>query len=57
MSLAGGSYALGRLLYNLGVALVNAKGTTQDYLAHPSLIPVQMMAVKAVFSEVVKAAV
>jgi hypothetical protein len=25
---------LGRLLYNLGVAPVDAKGTTQDYLAH-----------------------
>jgi hypothetical protein len=46
----------GRLHYNLGVALVDAKGTTQDYLTHPSAIPVQMMALKPVFSEVVKAA-
>jgi hypothetical protein len=36
--------------------LVDAKGTTQDYLTHPSAIPVQMMALKPVFSEVVKAA-
>jgi hypothetical protein len=43
-----------RLHYNLGAALVDAKGTTQDYLTHPSAIPAQMMAAKPVFSEVVK---
>src|ERR1700722_10017557 len=44
--------------YNLGVAPVDAKGTTQDYLqdylAHPSAIPVQIMALRPVFSGVVK---
>jgi hypothetical protein len=46
----------GPLHYNLGAALVHAKGTTQDYLTHPSAIPVQIMALKPVFSEVVKVA-
>ena len=36
--------SLGRLHYNLGAAPVDAKGTTWDYLAHPSAIPVQIMA-------------
>jgi hypothetical protein len=40
--------------YNLGVAPVAAKGTTQDYLTHLSAIPVQIMAHKSVFSRVVK---
>jgi hypothetical protein len=39
-----------RLLYNLGVTPVDAKGTRQDYLAHPSAIPVQIMTFKPVFS-------
>src|SRR6476620_6002656 len=30
--------------YNLGAAGVDAKGTTQDYLTHPSPIPAQIMA-------------
>src|ERR1700712_2178969 len=34
----------GQLHYNLGVAPVAAKGTNQDYLAHPSAIPGQIMA-------------
>ena len=44
----------GPLHYNLGVAPVDAKGTRQDYLTHPSRIPAEIMAVKPVFSEVVK---
>jgi hypothetical protein len=44
----------GPLYYNLGVAPVDAKGTTQDYLTHPSPIPAQIMAANPVFSEVVK---
>jgi hypothetical protein len=40
--------------YNLGGARVDAKGTTQDYLTHPSPIPAQIMAANPVFSEVVK---
>jgi hypothetical protein len=43
------------LLYNLGAASADAKGTTQDYLTHPNPIPVQIMAEKSSFSEVVKA--
>src|ERR1700676_1892950 len=49
-----GTRILGRLHYNLGAAPVAAKGTTQDYLTHVSAIPVQIMAVKPVFSGVVK---
>jgi hypothetical protein len=41
--------------YNLGVASVAAKGTTQDYLTHSSTIPVQIMALGPVFLRVVKA--
>jgi hypothetical protein len=44
----------GRLHYNLGVAPVDAKGTTPDYLTHPSAIPAQIMAANPVFSGVVK---
>ena len=51
---AGTREALGPLHYNLGVAPVDAKGTRQDYLTHVSRIPAQIMAVKPVFSEVVK---
>jgi hypothetical protein len=54
-------YPLGRearipdpLLTNLGVARVDAKGTSQDYLAHPSAIPGQIMALNPVFFGVVK---
>ena len=43
-----------RLLYNLGAALVDAKGTTRDYLTHLSRIPAQIMAVESLFSGVVK---
>ena len=43
------------LHYNLGAAPVAAKGTTLDYLAHPSEIPGQIMARRARFSGVVKA--
>ena len=32
------------LPYNLGAAPIDAKGTAQDYLTHPSPIPVQIMA-------------
>jgi hypothetical protein len=46
--------SLGPLHYNLGVTPVDAKGTRQDYLTHVSRIPAQIMAVKPVFSEVVK---
>jgi hypothetical protein len=46
---------LGRLQYNLGAAVLDAKRTGPDYLAHPSVIPVQKMAAEQVFSEVVKA--
>src|SRR5260370_17482046 len=52
---AGTRQSLGQLHYNLGAAPVAAKGTKQDYLAHLSGIPVQMMALKPVFSGVVKA--
>src|SRR4051794_20971908 len=41
--------------YNLGAAPVAAKGTTQDYLTYLSAIPAQIMALKWVFSGVVKA--
>jgi hypothetical protein len=41
--------SLGRLHYNLGAAPVDAKGTRQDYLTHPSAIPAQMMALEWVF--------
>jgi hypothetical protein len=34
--------------------LVDAKGTKQDYLTHPSVITAQMMALEWVFSMVVK---
>ena len=44
----------GPLHTNLGVAPVDAKGTRQDYLTHVSRIPAEIMAVKPVFSEVVK---
>src|SRR3954454_7670651 len=44
----------GRLHYNLGVAPVDAKGTTQDYLTQSSPIPAQIMAVESLFSGVVK---
>src|ERR1700739_271657 len=54
LSLGSTRESLGRLHYNLGVAPVAAKGTTQDYLAHSSAIPVQMMALKGVSSRVVK---
>src|ERR1700704_539370 len=37
-------------VYNLGVTPVAAKGTMQDYLAHSSTIPVQIMAAQPVFS-------
>src|ERR1700710_2564387 len=40
---------------NLGAAPVDAKGTAQDYLAHLSRIPVQIMAAKRLFPAVVKA--
>src|ERR1700730_10147711 len=43
-----------RLRYNLGAGAVAAKGTSQDYLAHPSVIPVQIMAWAWVFAGVVK---
>src|ERR1700730_13662267 len=43
-----------RLLYNLSVAPVDAKGTTQDYLTHLRAIPVQIMAAKRLFFEGVK---
>ncbi len=33
-------------LINLGAAPLDAKGTARDYLAHPSAIPAQIMAVK-----------
>src|SRR4029078_11487286 len=36
--------------YNLGGVRVDAKGTTQDYLTHPSAIPGQIMALNPVFS-------
>ena len=35
--------------YNLGGARVDAKGTTEDYLTHPSAIPGQIMALNPVF--------
>jgi len=35
---------------NLGAGNVAAKGTTQDYLAYLSAIPVQIMALEWVFS-------
>ena len=35
---------------NLGAAPIDAKGTAQDYLAHLSRIPVQIMAAKRLFS-------
>jgi|UPI0002E1A590 hypothetical protein len=35
--------------YNLGAAGVDAKGTTHDYLPHPSAIPGQKMALNPVF--------
>jgi len=41
---AGRRQCPGGLQYNLGAAPVDAKGTTWDYLAHPSAIPVQIMA-------------
>ena len=44
----------GPLHYNLGGARVDAKGTTQDYLTHPSAIPGQIMARNPVFFGVVK---
>ena len=44
----------GPLHTNLGVAPVYAKGTRQDYLTHVSQFPAEIMAVKPVFSEVVK---
>jgi hypothetical protein len=40
----------GRLVCNLGAAPFDAKGTAQDYLTHLSRIPVQIMAVKRLFS-------
>ena len=40
--------------YNLGATPVAAKGTMQDYLAHSSAIPAQIMALGRAFSEVVK---
>ena len=40
--------------HNLGGARVDAKGTTQDYLTHPSAIPGQKMALNHGFSGVVK---
>ena len=55
MSLGSAREFLGPLHYNLGVAPVDAKGTTQDYLTHPSAIPAQMMALEWVFPGVVKA--
>ena len=39
----------GPLHHNLGGARVDAKGTTQDYLTHPSAIPGQIMAQKPRF--------
>jgi len=44
----------GRLHYNLGGDPVDAKGTTEDYLTHPSPIPAQIMAQMPLFSGVVK---
>src|SRR3954453_11903862 len=44
---AGRRQCLGGLQYNLGAAPVDAKGTTWDYLAHPSGLPVQIMALTA----------
>jgi hypothetical protein len=44
-----------RPLFNLSATLVDAKGTTQDYLAHFDAIPVQIMALEPVFPGVVKA--
>src|SRR3984957_11878460 len=47
---AGARESLVGLQYNLGAAPVHAKGTTWDYLAHPSAIPVQIMALNPVVS-------
>ena len=41
--------------YNLGAGTLAAKGTTWDYLAYLSALPVQIMASESVFGEVVKA--
>ena len=40
--------------YNLGACTAAAKGTRWDYLAHPSVFPVQIMASARVFAGVVK---
>src|SRR5437763_13040431 len=40
----------GRPQYNLGGALLDAKGTTRDYLTHPSPIPAEIMALYPRFS-------
>ncbi len=52
--LEAGTGSPGPLHTNLGVAPRYAKGTRQDYLTHVSRIPAEIMAVKPVFSEVVK---
>src|SRR5215831_11963851 len=59
LDLSLGSHAgnPGRPYHNLGTARVAAKGTTPDYLTHPSAIPAEKMALEPCFPGVVKASV
>ena len=42
--------SIGSRRRNLGAGPIDAKGTAQDYLTHPSRIPVQIMAAERLFS-------